>query len=189
MRKVLFNRDSECIQPIRELIENQKHRTMVLWAVDCAGPVLALFEGKYPYDLRPREAIEAAKAWMQGDIKMPVARKAILAAHQAAGEVADDRAACAAARAIGHAAATVHTEAHALGLVFYGLTAFVYAAAPGDADKVVAEECKRYYDRLLYWQEHVEDMERKWAPFLMRDDVPNKERLLRQKMEQKKLLR
>ena len=187
MRKILFSRDSACIQPIRELIESQKHRTLVLWAVDCAMPVLDFFQSRVPMEKRPYEAIEAAKAWMRGDIKMPVAKKAIHAAHHAAAEALGDPAACAAARAIGHAAATVHVETHALGLVFYGLTAYVYGAAPEDADQIVAEECKRYYERLLYWQTHVDDTERKWAPFLMREDVPNKERLLREKMEQKQV--
>ena len=186
MRKILFSRDSACIQPIRELIENQKHRTLALWAVDCAMPVLDFFQARYPEEKRPYEAIEAAKAWMRGDIKMPAAKKAIHAAHHAAAEALSDPAACVAARAIGHAAATVHVETHALGLVFYGLTAFVLDASPEDADRIVAEECKRYYDRLLYWQTHIDDTERKWAPFLMREDVPNKEKLLRQKMEQKR---
>ena len=187
MRKILFSRDSACIQPIREMIENQKHRTLAMWAVDCAGPVLDFFHKRVPGDTRPFEAIEAAKAWMRGDIKMPAAKKAILAAHRAALEAEHDPAACAAARAIGHAAATVHVETHALGLVFYGLTAFVYGTVSGDAGQTVAEECKRYYDRLLYWQEHIDDTERRLAPFLMRHDVPNKERLLRQKREQKLL--
>ncbi len=183
MKKLLFTRESECIQPLRELIEQQKHRTLAMWAVDCAVPVLALFEGKYPQEKRPYEAIEAAKAWMRGEIKMPVAKKAIHAAHHAATEVEHDPPACAAARAMGHAAATVHVETHALGLVFYGLTAFVYAD-PDRADAIVANECKRYYDRLLYWEANIDSLDVPWAPFLLRDTIPNKERLLRQKKKQ-----
>jgi hypothetical protein len=152
VKKLLFTRESDCLQPIRELIEKQKHRTLAMWAIDCTGPVLALFEERYPQEKRPYEAIQAAKAWMRGEIKMPLAKKAILAAHNAATEVENDPAACAAARAIGHAAATVHVETHALGLVFYGLTAFVYATDPKENDDVVAKECKRYHDRLLYWE-------------------------------------
>ncbi len=110
MKKLLFTRESECLQPLRELIERQKHRTLAMWAADSAGPVLAIFEEKHPQDKRPREAVEAAKAWMRGEIKMPAAKKAIHAAHNAATEVEDDPAACAAARAMGHAAATVHVE-------------------------------------------------------------------------------
>ena len=183
MKKLLFTRESECIQSLRELIEQQKHRTLAMWAVDCAVPVLALFEEKYPQEKRPYEAIEAAKAWMRGEIKMPVAKKAIHAAHHAATEVEHDPPACAAARAMGHAAATVHVETHALGLVFYGLTAFVYAD-PDRADAIVANECKRYYDRLLYWEANIDSLDVPWAPFLLRDTIPNKELLLRQKKKQ-----
>ena len=182
MKKLLFTRESDCIQPLRELIEKQKHRTLAMWAVDCAGPVLAIFEERYPQEKRPYEAIEAAKAWMRGEIKMPAAKKAILAAHNAATEVEHDPAACAAARAMGHAAATVHVETHALGLVFYGLTAFVYSD-PEHADAIVASECKRYYDRLKYWEVSIDNVDITWASFLLRDAVPNKESLLRQKKE------
>lgn len=184
MRKLLFSRDSECIQPLRELIEKQKHRTLAMWAVDCAGPVLAVFEARYPEEKRPREAIEAAMAWMRGEIKMPVAKKAIHAAHNAATEVEHDPAACAAARAMGHAAATVHVETHALGLVFYGLTAIVYAD-PEHAEASLSSELKRYYDRLTYWEANIDKLDIPWASFLLRDDSPNKERLLRQKKENK----
>jgi len=187
MRKILFSRESECIQPIKELIEKQKHRTLVMWALDCAKPVLAIFEERYPHEKRPQEALEIAKAWAQGNLKMPMAKKAIHAAHHAATKVGDanhsDAAACAAARAVGHAAATVHLETHALGLVFYGLTAFVYASEPKDANAVVEKELKWFYDRLLYWEANIDKTNTPWADFLLRDDVPNKEYLLSQRKQ------
>lgn len=181
MKKLLFNRESECLQPLRSLIEVQKHRTLALWAVDCAEPVLALFEERIPGDSRPREAIVAARKWMRGEIKMPVAKRAIHAAHNAATEAENDPVACAAARAMGHAAATVHVETHALGLAFYGLTAMVYAD-PARAKETVAAECTRYYDRLLYWEANTDKMDLPWAPFLL-NDAPNKERALRLKAQ------
>jgi hypothetical protein len=145
---------------------------------------LEIFEKRYPEDPRPRQALLTAAAWARGEVKMPEAKKAIHAAHNAAAAVAD-HAAQAAARAAGHAAATVHVETHALGLVFYGLTAFVYAAAPGEADDIVKKELDWFYDRLIYWEAHIDQTGTTWAAFLLRDDVPNKERLLRQKAERK----
>ncbi len=181
MRKMLYTRDSECIQPIRELIEVQKHRTLVMWVFDCAPRVLSIFEKEYPEETRPREAIETAKAWARGEVKMPAAKAAILAADKAATEAEACPAAQAAACAVGHAAATVHVETHALGLVCYGLTAFVYAAESESADDVVVRECEWFLDRLRFWAINIERIETTWAPFLLRDDVPNKEQLLRQK--------
>lgn len=181
MKKLLFNRDSDCIQPLRSLIETQKHRTLALWAADCAEPVLTLFEERIVNDNRPREALEAAQKWMRGEIKMPGAKRAIHAAHNAATQAEYDPVACAAARAIGHAAATVHVETHALGLVFYGMTAMVYAD-PAKAEETVRAECARYYERLLYWEENIDKLQRPWALFLLKD-APNKELALRLKMQ------
>ena len=183
MRKLLFSRESTCIQPLRTLIEQQKHRTLIAWVLDCAPRILDLFEKKYPEDQRPRQALEIAAAWARGDVKMPIAKKAIHAAHNAAASVEGDNVAQAAARAVGHAAATVHVETHALGLVFYGLTAFVYASDPNEADTVIERELTWFYDRLLYWEANIDKLDTTWATFLMRDDVPNKEALLRQKSD------
>ncbi len=187
MRKILFSRESEAIQPLRELIEKQKHRTLVMWAFDCAPRVLEVFERQYPDEARPRQALETAKAWARGEVKMPVAKKAIHAAHNAATEAEAFPAAQAAARAIGHGAATVHVETHALGLVFYGLTAFIYAEGMENYDAIVERECAVFYDRLLYWEAHIDELDTPWAAFLLRDDVPNKERLLREKNARKRL--
>jgi len=186
MKKLLVTRESACLQPIRELIEKQKHRTLVLWSIDCAERVLPIFEEKYPQDKRPREAFEAAKAWATGKIKMPVAKKAAHSTHNAATAVAEeDPAACAAARAMGHVVGTIHVETHAMGLVMYGITAFVYAAEQKDVDDVIAKECNWFYNRLLYWEANIDKADTTWAPFLLNDDFPNKEKLLRQKKEQK----
>lgn len=182
MRKLLLTRKSECVQPIRKLIAKQKHRTLVLWTIDCSARILPIFEKAYPKDKRPREAVKAAKDWAQGKIKMPVAKKAALASHKAATAIAEENpAACAAARAMGHVVGTVHVETHALGIVFYGLTAFVYAAKQKNATKVIAKELKWMYDRLLYWQKNITKVKIMWTPFLLRDDVPNKEALLMKK--------
>lgn len=188
MRKILFSRESEPIQPIRELIEQQKHRTLVMWALDCAPRVLEIFERQYPNEARPRIALETARAWARGEVKMPAAKKAIHSAHNAATEAEAFPAAQAAARAVGHAAATVHVETHGLGLVFYGLTAFIYAEGMEHYDAIVERECAFFYDRLLYWQEHIDEQDGPWAPFLLRDELPNKEKLLREKNAQKRLV-
>ncbi len=185
MKKLLVTRTSEVLQPLRALIEEQKHRTLVLWAIDCGARVLPIFENAYPHDVRPRAALDAALDWAHGDIKMPVARRAAIGAHNAASAVADNRAACAAARTMGHVVGTVHVETHAIGVPSYGLTAFAYAAPARPAADVIAEELQWQYDRLLYWQAHIDSLDGLWAPFLLRDDLPNKEKLMRLKMEQK----
>ena len=87
------------------------HKDIVLEAAECAENVLSIFESVCPEDTRPREAIEAARCWVRGEISVDVARKAAFAAHEAAREI-QDPAAKAAARAAGHAAATVHVVSH-----------------------------------------------------------------------------
>lgn len=59
--KVLFNRDSKCLEDLIELIKRQKHRTLVLWAFECVKSPLEIFEEKYPDEKRSRKAIELCK--------------------------------------------------------------------------------------------------------------------------------
>jgi hypothetical protein len=56
---------------------------LALWAADCAEHVLSYFEGEYPEDDRPRNAVEAGRAWVRGEIKMSEAGSAAFAAHAA----------------------------------------------------------------------------------------------------------
>lgn len=93
-------------------LDKGDHRSLVLWATDCAEHVLPYFEEKYPKDDRPRKAVEAGRAWVRGEIALSEARAAAFAAHAAARD-ADQAAARAAARAAGHAAATAHVAGHA----------------------------------------------------------------------------
>lgn len=90
-------------------LDGQDHRSLALWAADCAGRVLPYFEGEHPGDERPRRAIEAGQAWARGEIKVGEAR--------------------AAARATTHAAATAHMAAHARYAADYAARAVAYDAA------------------------------------------------------------
>ena len=122
-------------------LDEEDHRSLVLWAADCAEHVLPYFEEKYPKDDRPRKAIEAGRAWVRGEIPMSEARAAAFAAHAAARD-ADQAAARAAARAAGHAAATAHVAGHARHAAAYAVTAATAAAA------VTATERDWQYRRL-----------------------------------------
>ncbi|MFA5786240.1 MAG: putative immunity protein [Actinomycetota bacterium] len=128
-------------------LDKRDHRSLVLWATDCAEHVLPYFEEKYPKDNRPRRAVEAGRAWVRGEIAFSQARAAAFAAHAAARD-ADQAAACAAARAAAHAAATAHVAGHARHAATYAVTAATYAAAPVDAAAVTAKERDWQYRHL-----------------------------------------
>jgi hypothetical protein len=87
-------------------------KLLALWAAECAAHVLPLFAVHQPDDARPRQAIAAARAWARDEIKCGPARQAAVATHAAARE-ANNAAACAVARAAGHAAGTAHMVGHA----------------------------------------------------------------------------
>lgn len=178
--KILFSRDSECLQDLIELIRLQNHRILVMWALDCAKVPLGQFEEKYSADRRPRTCLELCEEWARGRIKMPIAKKAILDSHAVAKEISDSEygALC---HAIGHAGATVHVETHALGLPFYELTAIVLKYGKDNFQNPVSEKINYYYSRLLYWKENTDKAGLDWADFLLDDTRPNKERLLIEK--------
>lgn len=104
------------------------HRALALAAADDAERVLPLFGAARPADPRPRQAIEAVRAWARGKLTVPAARAAAFAAHAAAREVQGE-AAKAAARAAGHAAATAHVPTHAPHAAAYARKAAELSAA------------------------------------------------------------
>jgi hypothetical protein len=118
--------------------EDQK--AMATWAADCAERVLPFFEDAYPTDLRPRQAIEACRAWVRtGVFRMSDIRGASLAAHRAARDAKENEAACMAAHAAGQAVATAHVPQHAYGGAYYALKA-IAAVDPANAETKIQEE-------------------------------------------------
>ena len=119
---------------ITELVSKSDHKTVAIWAADCAERVLPYFEEKYADDKRPRQAIEALRTWERtGVFKMADVRKVALAAHAAAREVEADDAARSAARAAGQALATAHVASHAIAAAIYAATAIRDATDSMDA--------------------------------------------------------
>ena len=116
---------------------------MVLWATDCAEHVLPYFEEKYPKDDRPRNAVEAGRAWARGEIATSEARSAAFAVHAAARD-ADQ----AAARAAARAAATAHVAGNAAHAANYAVTAASGPVVPTDSAAATAKERDRRYRRL-----------------------------------------
>ncbi|MGB4578160.1 MAG: putative immunity protein [Methanoculleus sp.] len=130
----------------------QDQTTMAAWAADCAERVLPLFEEIRPEDNRPRDAIEACRAWVRtGVFTMAGIRGTSLGAHAAARDTMGNDAACFAARAAGQAVATAHVPQHAYGAAYYALKAVAAAEPTGVAARVGAErewQSKRLPERL-----------------------------------------
>ncbi len=139
---------------IVELVKKTDHKTLAVWAIDCAERVLPYFERKYPEDHRPRKAIETLKTWINtGVFKMAVIRKASLDSHAAAREVGKENAARSAARAAGQAVATAHVPTHSIGSAIYALQAIHRAINPPDSHEAVAKERDWQYQHLLRLRE------------------------------------
>lgn len=122
------------------------HHLLALWAAECAEHVLGLFEAARPEDLRPRQAIEHARAWTRGEVNMMRARAA---GGHAMGAARDLRGAARhAAYAAGQAAVVAHVAAHELGAAAYAIKAARAAAPAGQGDAAARLECRWQRDRL-----------------------------------------
>ena len=67
-------------------LTDSDHRLLALWAASCAEHILGLFETARPVDRRPRQSIDAARAWVRGELTMTQARTAAGYANGAAGD-------------------------------------------------------------------------------------------------------
>ena len=116
------------------------HRLLVRWALDCAARVVPLFAAVAPDDSRPLDAIDTGRVWVDtGVFSMKVIRRASLAAHAAAKDVAAFTAAAHAAHAAGQAVAATHVAQHAYGGAYYALRALSSASGEGGLTRVEAE--------------------------------------------------
>ncbi len=127
-------------------LTDDDHRLLARWAADCAEHVLPYFERVRPDDDRPRRAIELARAWARGEVRMTDARTAAGHANGAARDLkgAPRNAAYAAAQA----ANVAHVAAHELGAAAYAIRAARDAANPDERDEAGRRECRWQRDRL-----------------------------------------
>ena len=127
-------------------LTDRDHRLLALWAASCAEHVLDLFESARPGDPRPRQAIEQARAWVRGEIRMTDARAA---GGHAMGAARDLRGAARhAAYAAGQAGAVAHVAAHDLGAAAYAIKAARAAAPAGRGSAAGRLECRWQRDQL-----------------------------------------
>ena len=122
------------------------HRLLALWAASCAEHVLDRFEAVRPGDSRPREAIEHARGWVRGEVRMMDARAA---GGHAMGAARDLRGAARhAAYAAGQAGAVAHVAAHELGAAAYAIKAARAAAPDRESEAAGRLECQWQRDQL-----------------------------------------
>ncbi|WP_263164204.1 putative immunity protein [Streptomyces sp. SCSIO ZS0520] len=122
------------------------HHLLALWAAACAEHVLGLFEAVRPADPRPRQAIEGARAWVRGELRMMEARATGGHAMGAARELRG--AARHAAYAAGQAGVVAHVAAHELGAAAYAIKAARAAAPKGGAEAAGRRECRWQREQL-----------------------------------------
>jgi hypothetical protein len=122
------------------------HHLLALWAASCAEHVLPLFESARPDDRRPRQAIEAARAWVRGELPMMKTRAAGGHAMGAARDLLG--APRHAAYAAGQAAVVAHVAAHDLGAAAYAIKAVRAAAPDGQSEAAGRAECRWQRDQL-----------------------------------------
>jgi hypothetical protein len=146
-RKMLGDWEAPYMQSLIRLVETQSKTTLAKWCTDYSElRLLPIYECAYPGDLRPRNALAAAREWLGGRIKLPQAKAIILECHAAAREAETNPAAQAAARAIGQCASTIHSASHCAGLALYGALAVAYDTAGINSDwseleRIAAGEC------------------------------------------------
>ena len=163
--QILFSKENALLDNLRHLIGQANRRALILWALELAEETARELAEKYPEDHRPREAIAASRAWAAGEIKMPIAKQAILNCHAIAKELTNpaDIARC---HAVGQACSVVHTAGHALGYPLYALTAIVLKLGLDDCRDFIEQRVMYYTQRLCYWMEYEKTCQQKWAGFL-----------------------
>ncbi len=146
LRKSLGDVNAPCVVMLRDLIDTQSKDTIREWCLGYAeAKMLPLFDKHCPGDVRPRNAVDAAREYLAGKVKFPVVKHVILnECHAAARELDANPVAQAAARAVGQGTSVVHALTHSLGLYFYAAAAVAYDRvgpdAPAEVYNSIAEE-------------------------------------------------
>lgn len=163
--KILFSLQNPLIEAIQDLVNQHNHRTVALWAFALADETVEKLRQKYPNEDRPQNAVALSRAWAAGQVKMPVAKHAILDVHAFAKEITclEDIAFC---HAVGQACSVVHTTGHAMGFPVYDLTALVIQHGIDSCKDFVDQRVTEYFDKMAYCKTIHTDNQYTWADFM-----------------------
>lgn len=164
-RQILFSKDDPEILSLHLLIGQQPRKAVILWALDLAEETVRELEANYPADRRAADAVALTRQWAAGEIKMPVAKRAILSCHGAAREISSP-ADIARYHAVGQACGTVHAVGHAIGYPIYDLTARIRENGLEHCDEIIPSRIEYYIGRLFYWAENRGTYPGPWAGFI-----------------------
>lgn len=129
-RKILFRKDDPIFSELNQLLEESDRKSIILWALDYSQHLV----DDYQLEAIAQETIEITRNWAQGIVKMPEAKKYILACHQKAKEV--NQFSSYLYHAVGQGCSVVHTTKHALGLPIYY---FSYLVKTEQSIKIIEE--------------------------------------------------
>lgn len=154
LRKMLGKIEEPEVVALMRLIETQSKETLAAWAADYTeSQVLSIYEKAYAGDDRLRDMLWAVRSYLNGEKKLTELKVILRDGRKIAGEIEDNPAAQAAARAISTACAVVQTPTNALGFTFYTAAAVVYDRAgleekPDVYDAMASEELRNMRESL-----------------------------------------
>ena len=161
---ILFRRDSPCLAGLSDLLSRTDRLSVAIWGLGQSSRVSDALSERIPNDPRPRACVDLCTRWAHEEIRMPVAKRAILDVHAMAKEM-DDPVDAALCHAVGQGCSCVHTPGHGLGLPIYELTAIVLEHGDGCSD-LVGERIASYIVDLERIMEE-DRSEEGWAGFLV----------------------
>lgn len=162
--QILFSKESEYLQDLRMLFEEQDHKTMVLWAMDFAAESVAVLETRYHWRNDPERPLKRPGNGHLGRLRaICTAKDTGLSRICEGGGLQEDVALC---HAVGQACSVVHTAGHAIGYPAYDLTAIIHRYGIDACREAVESRKGEYVEKLFYWSGQTAITTRSWAAFL-----------------------
>ena len=154
LRKMLGTAESPYIGSLMRLIETQSKETIAIWCINYAEKnILPIYEEYDSKDTRLKNALEAARDYIEGKIKLVDAKKVIREANSVAKEWVKNPVAEVSAKTIVQAVGSIHRSTHSLGMAFYGAAAIAYHKvglneSSETYDKIASNECEKMEQEL-----------------------------------------
>lgn len=162
-RKILFEANDDCLQPLDEALKKASHKVNILFAFRCLEDLSIILKEKSVDVELLSHAFMDAKSWASGDLKMPVVKKQILEIHHNAKQQTD-KVIEAYLHAFAQGLSVIHTKKHAMGLPVYVLTGYVRDFEPSPYSDVIEEKIKGFMGYLF--SINPSNQTQKWASFI-----------------------
>jgi hypothetical protein len=142
--KTMLSLHNPLVSEFKPYLMQHSKNDVLLWCTEIITSMLIPCLERHDVDITISiETLNLVDQWMKKEIKLTQVKPMILKLHKQAHNHEDNLVVLGCLRAIAHGCSTIHSQAHAMGVIYYGVLALAREQCQDESKLCLEEQCSR----------------------------------------------